>query len=142
MARFYAQLCTLLFVALAVGGVFLGDASHVVNGQANGNLGSIQLHLTYVRDALDVVLVAALIWIGFLAPRHAGRWAMGAVGAFLLILGIAGFVVGDTDAGGRAIAGLHFPTAMNILDTVVGVLGLLAALGTVEDELPASIIRG
>jgi len=141
MARFYAQLCALLFTGIVVGGVFLGDAGTVTAGQAHGNLGGIQLHLTYVRDVVDVALLAAFIWIGLLASRHIGRIAMGVVGAVLLILGVAGFLIGDTDAGTRAIAGLHFPTAINILDTVVGVLGVLAALGTVEDEPPASIIR-
>jgi hypothetical protein len=142
MARFYAQLCALVFVILAVGGWFLGDASHVVNGQAQGNVDGVALHLTYVRDAVDVVLLLVFIWIGFIADRHTGRIAMFAMGALLTIAGVVGFIIGDSDAGSTSVAGLHFPTAINVFDIVVGVLGILAALGTVEDEPPASIIRG
>ena len=141
MARFYAQLCALVFVVVAVGGWFLGDASHVVAGQAQGNVGGVSLHLTYVRDALDTGLLLVFIWIGFVASRGTGKMAMIAVGALLLLLGIAGFLIGDTDAGSRSVAGLHFTTAMNILDTATGVLGVLAGLGTIDDDGPASIIR-
>jgi hypothetical protein len=143
MARFYAQLCALVFLLVAAVGWFLGDASHVdTAGQAQGNLGGVALHMTYVRDALDTALLVIFVWVGFVASRHAGRLAMFAVGGLLLILGIAGFVIGDTDAGTRSVAGLHFTTAMNIFDTAVGILGILAALGTIEEDAPTSIIRG
>jgi hypothetical protein len=49
--------------------------------------------------------------------------------------------MGDTLSGARSFAGLHFTLAVNIFDLVVGVLAILAALGTVEDEGPASVIR-
>ena len=143
MARFYAQLCALVFVVVAVGGWFLGDASHVDSaGQAQGNLGGVALHMTYVRDALDTALLVVFVWIGFVASRRTGRLAMFAAGGLLLLLGIAGFVIGDTDSGSRSVAGLHFTTAMNIFDTAVGVLGVLAALGTIDEDAPTSIIRG
>lgn len=142
MARFYAQLCCIVFVILTAAGFAVGDASHVVDGQAQGNLGGVVLHLTYARDVADLVLLLVFVWIGFVASRHAGRIAMFVVGGLLLAAGVAGFFYTDTDAGTRAVLGLHFTTAINVFDLVVGVLGILSALGTLEDEPPASIIRG
>jgi cell division protein FtsW (lipid II flippase) len=141
MARLFAQLCTLVFLVVGVGGLFLGDASHVVNGQAQGNVGDVQLHLTYVRDVLDLILLVVFIFVGFVADRRTGRLVAGAAGIVLLALAIIGFFVGDNDAGAKSFAGMHFPTFINIFDLVVGVLAILAALGTIEDEGPTSIIR-
>jgi hypothetical protein len=69
---------------------------------------------------------------------------VGAVGIVLLVLAIVGFVVGDDTAATKGFLGLHFTTALNLLDLVVGVLAILAALGTVEDPEPAprSVLRG
>ncbi len=69
---------------------------------------------------------------------------VGAVGVLLLVLGVVGFVVGDDAAATKGFLGLHFTSALNVLDVVVGVLAILAALGTVEDPEPAprSVLRG
>ena len=125
MARFYAQLCSVIFVLLTVGGFALGN---------NGNAGVVQLHLTYARDVLDLALLATFIWIGFIAERHLGRIATFVVGGILLLAALVGFVVGDTDTATRSIIGLHFPLAINIFDVIIGLLAVLAGLGTIEDE--------
>lgn len=143
MARFYAQLCTLVFLVVGIGGLAAGNAGPpAANG--GGNIGSLTLHLTWARDALDIVLLAVFAFAAFAAPRHLGRILAGAIGVALLALAIAGFLLGDDAAATRSYAGLHFTTALNILDLVVGVLGILAALGTVEDPEPApgSVLRG
>ena len=95
MARFYAQICTVAFLIVTIGGFFVGNAVTVAHGQAVGNVDGMQLHLTYVRDILDLILLAAFAYVGFMANRRIGRI----------------------------------------------VLAILAALGTVEDEGPTSIIR-
>lgn len=143
MARLYAQLCTLVFLVVGIGGLAAGNAGPpAANG--GGNIGSLTLHLTWARDALDIVLLAVFAFAAFAAPRHLGRILAGAIGVALLALAIAGFLLGDDAAATRSYAGLHFTTALNILDLVVGVLGILAALGTVEDPEPApgSVLRG
>lgn len=141
MARFYAQICTVAFLIIGIGGWFVGDASHVVAGQAQGNVDGMQVHLTYARDILDVGLLLGFAYVGFVAGRRAGRVVMGALGVVLLALAGIGFPMGDTAAGTRSLGGLHFTMALNILDLVVGTLAVLTALGTVEDEGPASVIR-
>lgn len=143
MARLYAQLCTLVFLVVGIGGLAAGNAGPpAANG--GGNIGSLTLHLTWARDALDMVLLAVFAFAAFAASRHLGRILAGAIGVALLALAIAGFLLGDDAAATRSYAGLHFTTALNILDLVVGVLGILAALGTVEDPEPApgSVLRG
>jgi hypothetical protein len=143
MARLYAQLCTLVFLVVGIGGLAAGNAGPpAANG--GGNIGSLTLHLTWARDALDIVLLAVFAFAAFAASRHLGRILAGAIGVALLALAIAGFLLGDDAAATRSYAGLHFTTALNILDLAVGVLGILAALGTVEDPEPApgSVLRG
>jgi hypothetical protein len=141
MARFYAQICTVVLLVVTIGGFFVGNAVKVAHGHAVGNVDGMQLHLTYVRDVLDLVLLAAFAYVGFLANRRIGRFVTGAAGVVLLILAVVGFLYVDTTRGSRSILDLHFTLAINIFDLVVGVLALLAALGTVEDEGPTSIIR-
>lgn len=141
MARFYAQFCTLVFLIVGIGGLFLGDASHVSGGQAQGNVDGVQLHMTYGRDILDLVLLVVFGYVGFVAVRRVGRILTGVAGVLLVALAIIGFILGDTDTGTRSVATLHFPVAINIFDLVVGVLAILAALGTIEDDGPTSIIR-
>lgn len=140
MARLYAQLCAAVFLLIGIGGLFVGSAGP---GSAGGNVGSLVLHLTWARDIFDIALLAVFAWIGFIAARHAGRLGMGIVGAVLLILGIIGFVYGDDAGATRGFLGMHWSTALNVLDLVVGTLAILAALGTVEDEEPQrSVLRG
>jgi hypothetical protein len=143
MARLYAQICALLFLLVGVGGLAAGSAGPpAANG--GGNIGGLVLHLTWARDILDIGLLALFAYVGFVAPLRQGRLLVGAAGTVLLALAIAGFVVGDDAAATRGFLGLHFTTALNLLDLVVGVLAILAALGTVEDPAPAprSVLRG
>lgn len=143
MARLYAQICALLFLLVGVGGLAAGSAGPPApNG--GGNVGSLVLHLTWARDVLDIGLLVVFAYVGFVAPRRLGRLLVGAVGVVLLALAVAGFVVGDDAAATRGFLGLHFTTALNLLDLVVGVIAILAALGTVEDPAPAprSVLRG
>ena len=144
MARFYAQLCTGIFLIATIGGLLLGNAQTVVHGDTGGNLGSVALHLTWARDALDAVLLAVFAYVGFVASRRAGRLTTLVTGVVLVVIAILGFVVGDTDQAGRSVAGLHFTAVVNVFDAVIGVIAVLAALGTIEDDTPyeqQSIIR-
>ena len=143
MARLFAQVCGLVFLVVGVGGLAAGSAGPpAANG--GGNIGSLVLHLTWARDVLDIGLLAVFAYVGFVASRRLGRLLVGAVGIVLLTLAIAGFVVGDDAAATRGFLGLHFTTALNLLDLVVGALAILSALGTVEDPEPAprSVLRG
>ncbi|MDQ6855685.1 MAG: hypothetical protein M3Z57_01255 [Candidatus Dormibacteraeota bacterium] len=143
MARLYAQLCALVFLVVGVGGLAAGSAGPPApNG--GGNVGSLILHLTWARDALDIGLLLVFGYVGFIAPRRQGRLLVGAVGLVLFALAIVGFLVGDDAAATKGFLGLHFTTALNILDLVVGLVAILAALGTVEDPEPAprSVLRG
>lgn len=143
MARLYAQLCTAVFLLIGVGGLFAGNAGPPAL-YGGGNVGSLILHLTWARDVLDIALLGGFAYAGFVAPRHAGRLVVGGIGVALFILGVVGFMAGDDAAATRSYLGLHFTTALNVLDVVVGVFGILAALGTVEDPEPAprSVLRG
>ena len=133
MARLYAQVFTLVFLVVGVIGLFLGDASHVSGGQAGGNLGSVTLHLTWFRDAIDLGFAVVFAWVGFVAPRHAGRIAVGVAGVILLVLAIAGFIIGDDDVASKGAADLHFPVIINVFDVIAGALAVLCALGTIEE---------
>jgi hypothetical protein len=141
MARFYAQICTVVFLIVVIGGFLVGNAVKVAHGQAAGNVDGMQLHLTYARDVVDLVLLAAFAYVGFLANRRVGRIVTGVAGVVLLGLAVVGFLYVDNNRGGRSILDLHFTLAINIFDLVVGAFALLAALGTVEDEGPTSVIR-
>ena len=144
MARFFAQICTFVFLIVTVGGLLLGNATAVSSGHAGGNLGSITLHMTWVRDGVDAVLLAAFVYTGFFASRRNGRLVMAVAGTVLLALGVIGFVTGDNDQATGGWAGMHFPAVINIFDTTAGILAILAALGTIEDDAPheqESIIR-
>jgi hypothetical protein len=143
MARLYAQLCSFVFLLVGVGGLAAGNAGPPApNG--GGNIGSLILHLTWARDIFDIALLVVFVYAGFAVSRRVGRLLVGAVGVLLLALAVIGFLAGDDAGATRGYLGLHFTTALNILDLVVGVLGVLAALGTVEDPEPAprSVLRG
>jgi hypothetical protein len=134
MARFFAQLLSPVFLLLGVGGLFLGDA-----GAGRGELGGLDLDLTWARDALDIGLLLVLLLVGFVLGRAAGRRVMAAAGLALLAIGVAGFVRGEA-----GLLGMRGSLAMNLLDVVAGALALLAALGTIEDPEPpqGSFLRG
>ncbi|MHB8718978.1 MAG: hypothetical protein ACYDAC_08825 [Candidatus Dormibacteria bacterium] len=141
MARLYAQLCAAIFLLIGIGGLFAGSAGPAASN-GGGNVGSLVLHLTWVRDALDIGLLAVFAWIGFVASRHAGRLATGIVGALLLAVAVAGFIHGDDLNATKSFLGMYWSTPLNVLDLVVGTLAVLAALGTVEDQAPQrSVLR-
>ena len=142
MSRLYAQLCTLIFAVVSVVGVFLGNAA--VGQGGHGNLGSLTLHLTWVRDAVDVVALAAFVYVGFFASRRTGRTVMLVVGTLFLVFGLAGFLIGDNDQASKPFLGMNFPMLVNLFDLTIGLFGVLAAFGTLSDaeiESQPSIIR-
>ena len=137
MARAFALLCSLVFFLIGLVGLVIvigADATHQVAGAAQGNFGPLTLHLTWPREILDLVLLAAFGYVGLFAPGRVGRVVMAVAGAVLLLLGIAGVVIGDDAAASKGFAGLHFPVLINLLDIIVGVLALLSALGPTADE--------
>jgi len=131
MARLCAQLFTVLFAVVGIGGLFLGDAGAVHHGVAGGNLGSLSVQLTWARDAIDLGFAALFAYVGFVASRRTGRLLVFAAGGALLVLAAIGFVRSSAGLGS-----LHFPTAINIFDLVTGLLAVLCALGTIEDQDP------
>jgi hypothetical protein len=140
MARLYAQLLTLVFIIVTLGGLALGDASHVTDAHAGGNLGGLTLHMTWGRDVLDGVLLVILAGAGFAASRNLGAALVVAVGVVLTALGVYGFVVGDDSMATRGIADLHFPTAIDVFDLFVGVLALLSGGVTLADQ-PEPVVQ-
>jgi hypothetical protein len=134
VARFYAQVCTALFLVAVAGGLVLGDAAHLTNGAAGGNLGGVTLHMTWTRDALDAVILVLFVLVGFVLARTPGRYVVIAVGAALLLLGVAGVVVGDNAAASKGLLDMHFPLAVNLFDLIIGAFGILAGLGTLPDH--------
>jgi len=141
VARLYAQLFSLVFLVVGIGGWFLGTASTRHGVDAQGNLGSVTLHMTWVRDVLDVLLLALFVYVGFVAGRRTGRLLVGAAGLFLVAIAIAGLVVGDDRPATKGFAGMNFPLAINVFDAVIGVLGVLTALGTLEDQETEPAVR-
>ena len=132
MARSYAQMAAVVFAIVGVGGFITGDAGHVVQGQAGGNFDGVALHFTVARNLIDLALAGAFAYAGFVAAGAAVERTVLGAAAFLLLLAAAGFIVGDTAAGDRSIASLHFPVAINIFDLVAGGLGVICALGVQE----------
>jgi hypothetical protein len=136
MARLFAQLFTLVFAVVGIGGLALGDAGH----SGGGNLGGLTLHLTWARDILDIAVAAVLALVGFTfrIPRQAAALLVILVGAVLTVLAISGFIVGDDAGATKGFAGLHFPAALNVLDLLSGVLGLLSGGVTLADQPDAA----
>ena len=136
MARLYAQLFTLVFAVVGLGGLALGDAGHT----GGGNLGGLTLHLTWARDILDIAIAAALALVGFTfrIPRQPAAILVVLVGALLFVLAVSGFIVGDDALATKGFAGLHFPTAVNVLDLLSGVLGLFSGGVTLADQPEAA----
>jgi hypothetical protein len=134
MARSYAQLAAVVFAIVGVGGFITGDASHVVGGQASGNFDGVALHLTYARDVVNLALAAAFAYAGFAAAGPICLRIVLGASSFLLLLTVVGFIVGDTDAGSRSVASLHFPVAINVFDLIAGTLGILCGLAAEPAE--------
>ena len=129
MARLYAQFGAVLFIAVGLGGLLTGDAGTLVHQQPQGNVGPMALHLTYVRDILDLVVGGVLAFAGFRAEERIGEEIVLTVGVILLLLALIGFLNPDDVAGTRSIAGVHFTQPMNIFDLITGAMGVLCGLG-------------
>lgn len=138
MPRSFAQLAAVVFAIVGVAGFFTGDAGHVVNGQAGGSFDGVALHLTYLRDIVDLAFAGALVYAGWFAGDATAKATVLGAGALLLLLSAVGFIVGDTNAGDRSIATLHFPIALNIFDLIAGVLAVICALSVVDEVAPAA----
>jgi hypothetical protein len=114
---------------VGIGGLFLGDAGSIHNGVTGGNFGGLTLQLSWWRDLIDIALLAGFVYVGFVADRRAGRLLMFGIAGVLLLLTVVGFL-----KQGSGIGPLHFPIAINVFDLITGVLALLTALGTIEDD--------
>lgn len=123
MARTYAQLFTVVFAVVGLGGLLLAHGG--------GNLGGLTLDLTWGRDLLDLVVGAVLALLGFTfrVPRQAAATLVVLVGGLLTILAVAGFATGDS-----GFAGLHFAAAANVFDLLAGLLGVLSGVVTLADQ--------
>jgi len=134
MARLYAQFATVVFLVFGLGGLLTGDAGTLVHHHPGGNLGAMTLHLTYIRDILNLAVAAILGYAGFRAgDRLAGEIVL-TVGVALLLLAVIGFAHPDNAAGTRSIADLHFPLVINIFDAIAGALGVLCGVGATAAE--------
>lgn len=129
MARLYAQFGAVVFLAVGTGGLLTGDAGTLVHHAPGGNVGPMVLHLTYVRDVLDLLVGGVLAFAGFRAEVRIADEIVLTVGVVLLLLALIGFLNPDNAAGTRSIVGVHFTLPMNLLDVIAGALGVLCALG-------------
>jgi hypothetical protein len=134
MARTYAQFAAIVFVVVGLGGLLVGDASHLIHGAAGGNFDGVALHLTYGRDVVDLALAAVFAYAGWVSREQDAWLPVLAASGFLLLLAVVGFIHADDLAGRRAIATLHFPLAVNVLDLVAGVFGTVISLAAVAEE--------
>jgi hypothetical protein len=137
MARLYAQFGAVVFLTVGLGGLLTGDAGTLLHHQPEGNLGPMALHLTYVRDVLDLVIAGVLAFAGFRVPERIAAEIVLTVGVVLLLLALIGFVNPDDATGTRSIAGVHFTMVMNIFDVITGALGVLCAVGGATTETVA-----
>ena len=137
MARLYAQFGAVVFLAVGLGGLLTGDAGTLLHHQPEGNVGPMALHLTYVRDVLDLVIAGVLAFAGFRVPERIAAEIVLTVGVVLLLLALIGFVNPDDATGTRSIAGVHFTMVMNIFDLITGALGVLCAVGGATTEAVA-----
>jgi Domain of unknown function (DUF4383) len=129
MARLYAQFAAVVFLVVGVGGLLTGDAGTLMHHHPEGNLGPVALHLTYVRDVLNLVIGAALAFAGFRAgDRLAGEIVITA-GVVLLLLAVIGFANPDDAETTRDVLGMNMTLPMNIFDAITGALACLCAVG-------------
>jgi hypothetical protein len=135
MARFLAQLLSPVFLLLGVGGLFLGDAGTA----GRGELGPLDLDLTWARDVLDLGVLALLVLVGFLLDRRLGRRVMALAGVVLLGVGVAGFATGES-----GFLGMRGSLPTDVFAVAAGALAVLAAAGTIEEPEPpqGSFLRG
>jgi hypothetical protein len=134
MARLYAQFGAVLFLVVGFGGLLTGDAGTLVHHVPGGNVGPMTLHLTYVRDVLDLVIGGVLAFAGFRSDARITDEIVLTVGVVLVLLALIGFADPDTATKARSIAGIHFTEVMNIFDVITGALGVLCGLGGSESS--------
>lgn len=137
MARLYAQFGAVVFLVVGIGGLFTGDAGTLVHHVPQGNVGPMTLHLTYLRDVLDLIIGAVLAFAGFGSRDSLTDEIVLTVGVVLLLLALIGFANPDTAGATRSIAGLHFTLVMNLFDVIAGALGLLCGLGGATSAIAA-----
>ncbi len=137
MARLYAQFGAVVFLVVGIGGLFTGDAGTLVHHVPQGNVGPMTLHLTYLRDVLDLIIGGVLAYAGFRAEGRLTDEIVLTVGVVLLLLALIGFANPDTAGATRDIAGLHFTLVMNIFDVIAGALGVLCGLGGAASAIAA-----
>jgi hypothetical protein len=138
MARLYAQFGAVVLLAVGLGGLLTGDAGTLVHHQPQGNVEPMALHLTYVRDVLDLVIGGVLAFAGFGARERLAEEIVLTVGVLFLLLAVVGFANPDNAAATRSVAGVHFTLVMNIFDVIAGALGLLCGLGGSATVAPAT----
>lgn len=139
MARLYAQFGAIVFLAVGLGGLLTGDAGTLVHHQPQGNFGPVALHLTYLRDVLDLIVAAALGFAGFRASDRVAGGIVLAAGVVLILLALVGFDNPDNAAATRSVAGLHFTMPMNIFDAVTGALAILCGVGERQQAESGSV---
>jgi hypothetical protein len=129
MARLYAQFAAVVFLVVGIGGFLTGDAGTLLHHHPEGGLGPVALHLTYVRDVLDLVIGAVLAFAGIRAEDRLAGEIVVTVGVVLLLLAVIGFAHPDDAMATRDIVGLHMTTPINIFDAITGTLACLCAIG-------------
>lgn len=128
-ARLYATVVGALLVIVGIVGFFY-SASFGSPGEVDDVLG------LFVVNGWENVLHILTGAIGLFVAGYAARQYALALGALYLIAALWGFAIG----GGDAVLGL-FPVnaADNLLHAILGVLGILAALGSPRaNEQPAA----
>lgn len=138
MARLYAQFAAVVFLVVGIGGFLTGDAGTLLHHHPEGDLGPVALHLTYVRDVLDLIIGAVLTFAGFRAGERLGGEIVLTVGVVLLLLAVIGFANPDNAKTTRDILGMNMTLPMNILDAIAGALGVLCAVGDTVRPEPVS----
>ncbi|MGA7988004.1 MAG: DUF4383 domain-containing protein [Candidatus Dormiibacterota bacterium] len=129
MARLYAQFAAVVFLVVGVGGFLTGDAGTLLHHHPEGNLGPVALHLTYVRDVLDIVIGMAFAFAGFRAGERLAGEIVLTLGVVLLLLAVIGFANPDDATTTREILGMNMTLPMNIFDAITGALACLCAAG-------------
>src|ERR1039457_1782232 len=98
MALLYAQFGAVVFLAVGLGGLLSGDAGTLVHHQPQGSVGPMALHLTYVRDVLDLVIGGVLAFAGTRAQERIAGEIVLTIGGVLLLLALIGFATPDSAA--------------------------------------------
>ncbi|HEX8846835.1 MAG TPA: DUF4383 domain-containing protein [Pyrinomonadaceae bacterium] len=101
-------------------------------------------HLTLLHNVVHIVSGIIALYFGFAASLSAARGFALAFGAVYLLLGVVGFIMGDSandrmltliadDPAVEGISGLMFGTADHAVHILIGVVFLAGALLTKPD---------